>query len=358
MPPRFPNFGVVTAGLVPGRQTSGRGELFAFLRALQASQHLAEDKQVCFVTDAQYVHDLVQYIEHPSDSAIDVNTSNCDIIEHIIPLWQASRFRVRKVKSHRSPNSATDIQDLYDILGNACADAAVSAILKKASGPIAAMSQRIASFHQNEKMMLHKVFQYLVDLNKARIRSLPTADVKPSPVVLPPKQPAGTPVVLPSDVMGADALPVLQHFAPEDYEAMAHAEMPTEEVLQACQQGANMARAVVIWLQKLKWPKMDEAFKPHRSDWGISWIELFYDFHAFTGMFFPVRIQGLGKSSKYGKLSRSRFTYAGDIEQVRTIIAAPAAVEVSMGVPERSGTKRSADRLKVWLTRVGNQLDG
>eukprot|EP00438_Fugacium_kawagutii_P027905 Skav231451 [mRNA] locus=scaffold1847:557247:558101:- [translate_table: standard] len=147
--------------------------------------------------------------------------------------------------------------------------------------------------------MLQIVFQYLVDLNKARIIALPKSAVSPSPVILPPRQHGNAAPILPTQAMGADALQILQEFAPDSYVPMAQPDMPSIEILQACQQGANLARAVVVWLQNLRWPVMGHDFKVDKSDWGISWIELFYDFHAFSGMFFPVRVQGIGKSSQY-----------------------------------------------------------
>eukprot|EP00438_Fugacium_kawagutii_P031368 Skav216014 [mRNA] locus=scaffold833:343710:344996:+ [translate_table: standard] len=292
----MPELRVITSGLVHGSQTAARGELTGFLRALQAAIQLPEHTRVDFVTDAKYVWDLVDHIQDPAYLTMDVNTSNIDLIEQIIPLWSHPRFQVRKVKSHRSIDSAVDRADLYDILGNACVDKAVSAILQFTHKDILAMTHRIADFHKREKEKLGQVAKYLIDLNRTRMNFLEKIKLEPRPVV---QVSASDPVgAMPCKLMGDEARNFLAVYTPNDHTQFATDEIPDMECFLACQQGARLSMAVVFWLQTLLWPPDVETTQA-ASDWGISWLELFFDFNISTAMTFPIRVEGLKKQSKY-----------------------------------------------------------
>ena len=70
-----------------------------------------------------------------------------------------------------------------------------------------------------------------------------------------------------------------------------------ESIFSMCLQAANIAHAVALWLQALKWPPNIE--EPDQSDWGISWFEMAVSFFLYTGFRFPVRISGAGNKSEY-----------------------------------------------------------
>eukprot|EP00438_Fugacium_kawagutii_P019922 Skav203126 [mRNA] locus=scaffold3040:49685:51112:+ [translate_table: standard] len=288
-----PQFQVVTSGFVQGSQTAARGELTAFLRALQAASQLQSHIQIDFVTDAKYICDLIQNLLDPSTPMIDVETSNVDLIEQIQPLWQHPRFQLRKVKSHRTVDSAKDRADLYDILGNMFADKAVTSVLQFAHKDITYMSNRIAAFHDQEKIRLTEVATFLIDLNKSRLKKL-DQEKCPPPLTREVRQHEG----MASKIMGPEALTFMIAYAPSDHVQFASDEIPDLEYFQACQQGAKLGMAVVFWLQTLKWPP-DVPKSGDSTDWGISWIELFFDFHVSTAMTFPIRIEGLKKQAKY-----------------------------------------------------------
>ena len=50
--------------------------------------------------------------------------------------------------------------------------------------------------------------------------------------------------------------------------------------------GGRIADLVWQWLHTIQWP--DGPSAPH--DWGISWLELLFNFYLCTGQRFPVRI--------------------------------------------------------------------
>eukprot|EP00438_Fugacium_kawagutii_P005492 Skav227036 [mRNA] locus=scaffold72:165096:168941:+ [translate_table: standard] len=297
----FPDFRVITSGLVGGSQTTARGELMAFLRALQAAVQLDSEIRVDFVTDAKYVWDLVLHILDPNNNVIEINTSNVDIIEQIIPLWQHPRFQLRKVKSHRSIETAKDSADLYDILGNAVVDKAVTAVLQFAHKDLIAMANRIAAFHHEEQTRLKSVAEFFLDLNRTRLKIIEQNKVQSSPGTI--VQTRSLQAVMPSRIMGDDAASFLASYKPEGHTQFATDEIPDMECFLACQQGARLGMAVVFWLQSLLWPPDVQQKTDDASDWGISWLELFFDFHISTAMTFPIRVEGLKKQAKYIEFS-------------------------------------------------------
>lgn len=64
-----------------------------------------------------------------------------------------------------------------------------------------------------------------------------------------------------------------------------------------CLQGANLAKALKLWLEELSWPT--DAEEGNSSDWGMSWFEMAVSFYMATGYQFPVRVSGSGAKSKY-----------------------------------------------------------
>ena len=61
-PVKFPFFKTVAVGLLPGRQTTGRAELYALLIALHAAGKLDNSISCTFISDASYVVLVVQKI--------------------------------------------------------------------------------------------------------------------------------------------------------------------------------------------------------------------------------------------------------------------------------------------------------
>jgi hypothetical protein len=101
---------------------------------------------------------------------------------------------------------------------------------------------------------------------------------------------------IPSNLMGDDAVAFLRDFNPIDYEPLHFADCD-DSVFMMCLQGANVAKAVTLRLQALRWPPdLDED---DASDWGVSWFELAVSFYFYTGYRFPVWVGGAGNKSKY-----------------------------------------------------------
>eukprot|EP00438_Fugacium_kawagutii_P032090 Skav202511 [mRNA] locus=scaffold1359:161060:165608:- [translate_table: standard] len=295
-PPRFPSFKTLCAGIVPGRQNVPRAELYAFTLALQASERCAMASSIRFVTDAKYVCDIIKKIQSQDPSLNGPSITNADLVNVIREHWNPERHHIVKIKSHRSFSSAVDIEDLFLILGNHCADVAVSAALQAIPSILKEAAQACVDHHALEQSMLTKVMQYLLALNRKRTFLLKQPSSIPGlPAPLPPEPTS----LMPKHLFGLDAISFLSQYAPSDYIPWVSDPIPHEDVLQACQQGTRLAHAMISWCLSLKWPAdLDSTFRSS-EDWGISWFELWVNFYITTGYTFPIRISGLGAQSVY-----------------------------------------------------------
>ena len=128
-PTVFPCFKVVALGPVTGAQTAGRGELYAMVYAVKSACRLPVDKHVRFVTDSQYVVSIITKIQTSGMAWVTYKTLHADLIEELYRFWDMQRFYVFKIKSHQKPEAAKSFPQLWDILGNACADKGATAAL-------------------------------------------------------------------------------------------------------------------------------------------------------------------------------------------------------------------------------------
>eukprot|EP00438_Fugacium_kawagutii_P020276 Skav227633 [mRNA] locus=scaffold3692:113888:115465:- [translate_table: standard] len=236
-PPRFPSFKTLCTGIVPGRQNVPRAELYAFTLALQASERCAMASSIRFVTDAKYVCDIIKKIQSQDSSLNGPSVANADLVSVIREHWNPERHHIVKIKSHRSFSSAVDIEDLFLILGNHCADVAVSAALQAIPSILKEAAQACVDHHALEQSMLTKVMQYLLALNRKRTFLLKQPSSIPGlPAPLPPEPPS----LMPKHLFGLDAISFLSQYAPSDYIPWVSDPIPHEDVLQACQQGTRL----------------------------------------------------------------------------------------------------------------------
>ena len=164
---RFPVFQVVGCGLVFGHQSSSRGELIAFWKALVAASSLDESLSVDIVTDASYVVFVDWALRNDLPGFPSHKTRNRDVIVSIAQVW-SSRVRVHKTKSHRKPDQASDWEDLWGLYGNQMADFVAAASLKAIPSAFLDLFRQIAAFHRDEAVMLKQVLAYVADLNRTR----------------------------------------------------------------------------------------------------------------------------------------------------------------------------------------------
>lgn len=157
-PPQLPLFRVAAMGLVAGDQTVARGELQAIVAACKIALSTSGWQDVDFFTDASYVCTIVAMVESGLFSFCLHKLPNADLILELDELWQRDIFHVHKVKSHRSFDDATDLDDLWRIAGNFCADMVVGLAFKTIPSCIKDCADRAVAFQAREKSCLHCVF--------------------------------------------------------------------------------------------------------------------------------------------------------------------------------------------------------
>lgn len=104
--PLFPYFRVVQTGFVNHFQAAGRGELSAVVLALAIAHRQELFTTIEFVTDAQYVIDVIHMVECPHFDVFASRLANMDLLTQLKQLWDPRFHSVRKVKSHRPFSSA------------------------------------------------------------------------------------------------------------------------------------------------------------------------------------------------------------------------------------------------------------
>ena len=295
VPPYFPTVKTVALGLVPGKQTAGRGELFALLVALKAAVQLPPDMFVRFVTDAQYVVVTINKIVELGISWITYKVNHADIILQISSLWDPTRFSIEKIKSHVDLDKAKDFHQLYNMIGNRCADCAATSSLKSAPLDILQLCQSQKDWYVREKAWLVEVCRYVLALNRSRIKKIEEIAKSKTDCA----DETATPGTMSSKIYGEDAFNILNNFAPIHYTAFClHVPIPPLEILQAFLQGSTTALALCKWAQTLLWPPDLQPDYRSDTDWGITWMELYINFLCLTGRYMPIKVSGTGYNIK------------------------------------------------------------
>ena len=301
--PKLPLFKTVAIGLTPGSQSAARAELYALLVAIKTALKIPGSPKIIFVTDASYVCRCIEKFVQVHAVPIDSRICNADLINQIVALWVSDRFSIKKVKSHQKFDHARNLEQLWDILGNTCVDMAATCSLKSMPSQIRTLSTNQYEWYVREKNWLLEVCRYVLVHNRKRIHlidQLPqqsevTSDQNDSQI--PPNG-----ILMPPKLFKHDAIDFLTNFYPINYAALPNtgeAFLPDLNILQFFQQGPNMARALALWASMLRWPiQMDPSYN-RPDDWGIAWVELFINFSLVTGLYFPIKISGVGAKTVF-----------------------------------------------------------
>ena len=158
-------------GLVAGEQTVARAELLALLTAVQIACKSGPQRKAEFVVDATYVFNVIRSVQSGSWISLSHKLPNMDLIRQLADCWNPDLFHLRKVKSHRSFESARDLQDLWMIAGNFCADMAAAMALKSLPTEIRQLTNDVAQHTATEEQRFAQVLDFLVISNKNRLQT-------------------------------------------------------------------------------------------------------------------------------------------------------------------------------------------
>ncbi len=294
---KIPMFHSCGVGLVHGNQTAGRGELVAMTLAVESAANDQHCSSAKFFTDAQYVVNIIANIDTSNPSDLTYKHPNPDLVCKLQRDWQKKPFTVHKLKSHRGIEEATDENDLWNLLGNKMADIGATSVLEQLPDFIKSLSHQIAKFHADEKQKLKAVMEFYADMNRTRVKKIAEQSK------LDKKENENDDLfdkLMPAKISGEAVFDFLETFDVIEYAPLVP--QPFElTTYHACFQGANLAKSVHLWCETLRWPReiLDKQDYNRKDYWGISWLELVFNFCLCSQQYFPIRISGRSTDSCY-----------------------------------------------------------
>ena len=97
---------------------------------------------------------------------------NVDLIQEIDGLWQSSKYKMLKVKSHVPFEQATNHDELWKFVGNHCADLAATSVLNSIPDDMKQLIDSIACHVRSEGKSFKDYLDYLVQFNRCRLQKL------------------------------------------------------------------------------------------------------------------------------------------------------------------------------------------
>ena len=276
-------FSVLACGHCPGHQTINRSELYAITIAVEHIAAYPSDAQVTFVTDSQFVADVIQ----------DINTGNIwnhphkkarwDLIQRLIELWHPLRFILMKIRSHQDISQAQGEEEAWHIYGNSCADIVAGRMRLTDEQDFSDLCQDIRHARLQERDIYNQIYQYLVDLALARLDKM---DQKVADV--PTHQ---APVGLQAPAAHTNYLKQMQKLREWTVTGnlFVHPGEPHKVVFWCSPWGTNLTRMIWQFCQLLVWPCPDQP--PEYGEQGISWTELAFSFMLWSQKILPVKIR-------------------------------------------------------------------
>eukprot|EP00438_Fugacium_kawagutii_P027997 Skav202948 [mRNA] locus=scaffold422:531150:535265:+ [translate_table: standard] len=271
-------FRCVMVGLTEGKQCIARSELFAIVKACEIVVFHTHTVGATFFTDSQYVMNVVNFLRLPQRPQC-FKLANRDLIDKLGQLLPQRNFCFQKVKSHREFSSATDSEDLWNILGNHLADQSASLALRHVPSDFLQLRDEVIRDWKWESDRLDLVIKFYLELNVLRsdLVNKQSSQVRQ----------AQCGVVQYSDLKDQDFSNVEPSVIP----------MLSHEMALCSLQGANLALNIVQWAQTLQWPPEELATPQQKL--GITWLELLFNFYVVTGWLPPVRVSGHAVQSQY-----------------------------------------------------------
>ena len=273
----LPDFRCLQVAHVQGSQTISRAELSAVLVVAASTTALERGKLVWIYTDSQYVVGTVKRIEMGEVDARAHKMANWDLVGRLRAVWRKETHRIVKVKAHRALEEAEGDEDMYRILGNTKADEAANALHLVQSQTIADHRKSIQEHDPRQIEALQHLFDYLVDHNKCRAALVEQKDKE---------QKGAINAELTADQRLQEMYDNLKAETKCRYQTVQLRELDPH-VAQGVIQGPFEAMAVHKWLQTLEWPVDGIGDYP---EIGISWVELYINFHVTTGHRLPVSL--------------------------------------------------------------------
>ena len=285
---------ISTLAFCPGKQSVTRAELAAVVNvAMAMSVHFPD--AVCDVyTDAQYVlRCLEKFVLSYDNLAPFHKVNNQDLIKELQKYWDPVKHHLHKVKAHRQIQHEADPEVIRHIVGNNAADQAAKAARQRESNEILQAIERLEQRENKHGCEMLLVFSYLSDLGKTRLNKMPKKHLRTGFDNLKKNQGHADqqPMRNPCSERQCDSFRYLSSWDPGDSHIFCDDCDIPPETLQAISGGTKFGWAVLSWLKTIRWYQSDEPYQKDNRDYGITWVELLFNFRICTGAEIPVFVE-------------------------------------------------------------------
>ena len=275
--PSLNDFDILQVSHVKGSQTINRGELEAVVWVAEFYAAQVPRPLIDLYTDSSFVQKIVHSL---STCLLDPRTyrlAHYDLIRRLQMSWDPCLFQLHKVKSHRDYADASNLPDLYTILGNTVADETAKLINRQDIEAFRQAAENIRIHSQKQMEALLCVYKYLCTLNSLQ-SSLRIEKESAENAAL--------------HEQGLDEISLLRKTLTE-WEVQGPQwvfEGPLPDIVaHACPVGAQLATCVWKFFQTLIWRHPDQSLDKY--DYGITWYELVLHFTLFAGRCLPIWIK-------------------------------------------------------------------
>ena len=279
----FRNYSVSACGHCPGPQTINRSELFAMVIAVEQVQACQGTHTVLFVTDSQFVCNIIEEIQNETIFRHPHKQAHWDLVQRLLELWDTVRFRILKIHSHKDLISASSHIEAWHIHGNSLADEVAGKVRKTDDTEFSQICTDIKQHRLSQLKIFENVYKYLVDLALMRMakqeKDLAGSSSRHT-TLGPASQQAQTAYQKQMTKLRGWIVRGSSFVMPPE---------PHRVVFWSCPWGTNLARLIWTYCGLLLWPHPDEA--PAPGEQGISWTELAISFMLWAQCRLPVRIK-------------------------------------------------------------------
>ena len=258
-------------GRTKGEQSISRAEVHALAFASTLPYGVIH-------TDSQYA---IRFVEQLQLLGTLEGLSNGDLM-HLGNLKHLPLQRIKKIKAHRSPDSAADLLDLYHLLGNAMVDEVAKTTCKELNK---SWQQQLECCHVQVAMecsVLFEIYKLHLDLFKARSQAAQQMSRLEDNN-------------LPADGK-ADLRPIRQALSNWEPTTVQQLSFPDNtDWFEFFSWGRFLAEQMYQWMQLTIWPV--EHGGPLQKEVGVTWLELGVSFSMFIQQALPIiRQNDLGQN--------------------------------------------------------------
>eukprot|EP00435_Cladocopium_sp_Y103_P043208 s764_g12.t1 len=249
-------------GRAQGEQTINRAEVSALACASQLPYGFIH-------TDSQYAINMLHSVL--TMSSLD-GLHNADLLT-VDGLRHVSRDRIKKIKAHRQPSDATDLLDLYHMLGNTMVDTVAKTTCKELNKAWQTQLEQVHLQVSLECEVLHEICKLHVALFKARaIAAQERSRLEDNNLPVDGK---------------SNLQPIRAALSTWEPTVVQQLVFPcSTDWFEYFSWGKFLAEQMYLWMQTTIWPQ--DHGGPLEKEIGVTWLELGVSFSMYINKALPI----------------------------------------------------------------------